>query len=163
MYLNPGFYSCLYGMVSIDLLLIQLIENLETWTGFSGIEIWIGVGSHYLPFINRIETLMEIASAIFSKVIIASNSSLLFARSPCLLFFYFIRWRKESVALRSQDTYLDTCPNFFDHIVSIFSLYLFLGCDCLYYLVSDLDSQTYFSLTWTGNPISVYRPIWPFR
>ena len=31
---------------------------------------------------------------------------------------------------------------FFRPIVSIFFQYLFLGCDCLYYLVSDLDSQT---------------------
>ena len=46
------------------------------------------------------------------------------------------------VAPRSRDTYPDASLNFFDRIVSIFFQYLFLGCDCLYYLVSDLDSQS---------------------
>jgi len=46
------------------------------------------------------------------------------------------------IAPSSRDTYPDTCPDFFDHIVLIFFQYLFLSCDCLCYLVSDLDSQT---------------------
>ena len=50
--------------------------------------------------------------------------------------------RMKYVTPHSRDTHPDTCPKFFDRIVSIFFQYLFLGCDCLCYLVLDLDSQS---------------------
>ena len=48
---------------------------------------------------------------------------------------------RSGVAPRSRDTYPDTCPKFFRPYCSIFFQYVFLGCDCLCYHVSDQDSQ----------------------